>query len=118
MVRQAEFMRRVSLAARGTGSGARSLESQYFARTDPSFLRTLAADAAQQKKELKQEHGQERHWRVCPSCGARLREENLAGVLIDACPACGGMWFDRGEFELLRRAKRTFWSRLQEVFRS
>ncbi len=118
MVRQEEFMRRVASAARGAGGSARALENSYFARTDPSFLRALAADATQQKQALQQEHGKEKHWRVCPSCGARLREENLAGVLIDACPACGGLWFDQGEVELLLRAKRSFWTRLRELFRA
>jgi membrane associated rhomboid family serine protease len=45
----------------------------------------------------------------CPrGCGA-LRPEEVPGadgepVRLDACPRCGGVWFDRGEVERVRRA--------------
>ena len=35
----------------------------------------------------------------CPSCGSRLVEVERAGVLIDACPECRGIWLDRGELD-------------------
>lgn len=37
--------------------------------------------------------------RRCPRCARELRGVRLesSGVLIEACPACGGNWFDRGE---------------------
>lgn len=44
----------------------------------------------------------------CPKCQNPLRErerEVSAGdiVVMDACPACGGIWLDRGELEKLTR---------------
>lgn len=111
MVRENEIIRRVGNAARGLGSGqSRRLEAKYFAQNDPSFLRGLALNADGQKKELAAANQQEEHWRRCPSCGAKLAETNLKGVLIDACGQCGGIWLDKGELELLLRAKRSFWS--------
>ncbi|MHB0999076.1 MAG: TFIIB-type zinc ribbon-containing protein [Armatimonadota bacterium] len=35
----------------------------------------------------------------CPVCGERLRETNRQGVDIDICPACKGVWLDRGELD-------------------
>lgn len=37
--------------------------------------------------------------RPCPRCARAMRSVRLesSGVLIEACPACGGNWFDKGE---------------------
>jgi Zn-finger nucleic acid-binding protein len=35
----------------------------------------------------------------CPNDSARLVELDRAGVLIDACPECRGVWLDRGELD-------------------
>lgn len=34
---------------------------------------------------------------ICPNCGAPLTERAWAGVTVDACPGCRGLWMDRGE---------------------
>ena len=40
---------------------------------------------------------------TCPSCTepSTLRSVDRAGVLIDACPRCRGVWLDRGELDKL-----------------
>lgn len=40
---------------------------------------------------------------TCPACGAALREHKIAGIVLDECPACGGIWFDGDELEAYRR---------------
>jgi len=37
----------------------------------------------------------------CPRCRVNLREFQFPGssLMLDACPKCGGNWFDRGEIE-------------------
>jgi len=36
----------------------------------------------------------------CPRCEtAVLREGERDGVVVDVCPACRGVWLDRGELE-------------------
>lgn len=35
----------------------------------------------------------------CPRCGVLLNEIKKAGVLVDVCDQCLGMWLDRGELE-------------------
>ncbi|MEW6280823.1 MAG: protein kinase [Candidatus Eremiobacterota bacterium] len=39
----------------------------------------------------------------CVNCGARLHSELREGIGVESCPACGGCWLDRGEFEKLTR---------------
>jgi Zn-finger nucleic acid-binding protein len=35
----------------------------------------------------------------CTTDGSRLVEVDRAGILIDACPTCRGVWLDRGELD-------------------
>ena len=46
----------------------------------------------------------------CPRCDTLLNEITKAGVLVDACPRCLGIWLDRGELEKIG-------ARLREVER-
>src|SRR4051812_44526144 len=49
--------------------------------------------------------------RNCPVCPAEaMRMVPSGGVVIDVCPRCAGMWFDRGELELFpdRPSSRVF----------
>ncbi|MBA7640949.1 hypothetical protein ES703_48621 [subsurface metagenome] len=44
------------------------------------------------------------HWRVpvdCPVCKNAMIALELAEVEVDYCTACGGIWLDAGELELL-----------------
>ncbi len=39
--------------------------------------------------------------RNCPDCRITLRTTTTAGIEIDLCPSCQGIWFDAGEFDAL-----------------
>ena len=41
------------------------------------------------------------HWMRCPKCGRQMKTINNHEVLIDKCTQCGGLYFDKGEFEAL-----------------
>lgn len=43
----------------------------------------------------------------CPRDGKDLAPFDLGGVALDRCPACSGIWFDRGEFETVKKAPGT-----------
>lgn len=45
---------------------------------------------------------------ICPKCGAPMRTERRNGVAIELCTSCHGMFLDRGEFEQLMSAERSF----------
>jgi Zn-finger nucleic acid-binding protein len=36
---------------------------------------------------------------ICPNCNETLRERERAGVEVDVCPGCRGIWLDRGELD-------------------
>lgn len=38
---------------------------------------------------------------VCPRCRVSLETKLKNGAEIDICPQCGGIWLDRGEFEVM-----------------
>ena len=37
----------------------------------------------------------------CPRCKSDLIVVEFDDIELDSCPECGGLWFDRGEMELL-----------------
>ncbi len=71
-------------------------EEEYFARLD-----------AELRKELRRKADEERAAQVaaernkCPRDGSALVARETHHVVIDECPACGGMWLDKGELEIL-----------------
>lgn len=48
----------------------------------------------------RQRHAADRRLK-CPACGATMRTESLKAVDIDRCPACGGVFLDRGELQAI-----------------
>jgi len=42
--------------------------------------------------------------RVCVKCDSVLDQGTYAGVTVDLCPNCGGLWLDAGEIEKLGTA--------------
>jgi uncharacterized protein len=44
----------------------------------------------------------------CARClDTSLVAKDVAGVIFDACPRCGGVWLNRGEFEQLLANRQT-----------
>ncbi len=72
-------------------------EDEFFARQDADLIRqrraSLDADRAQQERKS--------HYMKCPKCGADLITSDFHHIKIDRCGECGGMWFDKGEIEML-----------------
>jgi hypothetical protein len=46
---------------------------------------------------------------LCPRCGIRLDERQHAGVSIDVCADCGGIWLDKGELEAIGEREGEGW---------
>jgi Zn-finger nucleic acid-binding protein len=51
----------------------------------------------------------------CPRCRAALRErerETATGevIVMDVCPACGGVWLDAGELEKLTQSENRYYA--------
>lgn len=48
------------------------------------------------------------HTRNCPTDGVALVEETMAAQLVERCPDCAGLFFDKGELESILRIARHF----------
>jgi NADH pyrophosphatase NudC (nudix superfamily) len=83
-------------------------EKLGYNEEDRAFHERDAAWIAAKRKELdaaraKQLADEDRktHFMKCPKCGQNLAETEFHGIKVDLCGSCGGMWFDKGEFEIL-----------------
>jgi hypothetical protein len=81
-------------------------EDEWALREEVEILRrtrkkTAADTAAAEKERLKQ-----LHWMRCPKCGMEMAEIDFRRVKVDACFACGGLFFDAGEVEQLAQDER------------
>lgn len=45
------------------------------------------------------------HWMRCPKCVGEMVEVKLAGIKVDQCGICHGIYFDHGELEILIESK-------------
>jgi uncharacterized protein len=78
----------------------RQNEEEYFAQENADLVR-------QHRERLDAERAaraaaeQRAHFMKCPKCGTNLMEREFHHVVVDVCPSCKGMWFDRGELEML-----------------
>ncbi len=74
-------------------------EEEFFKRQELERLRRMREEHARKMAEAERQRLRELHWMRCPKCGLELEEVEYRGVMVDACFACGGMFFDRGEVE-------------------
>jgi hypothetical protein len=76
-------------------------EEEYFYKLNKQLIekkrKELDAQRAQQQRQA--QTGQ--HWMKCPKCGQDMKEIDHHGIKVDQCSQCAGIYFDRGELELL-----------------
>jgi hypothetical protein len=81
-------------------------EDEWFRRHEQELL--VAAREAREKRERERLHAsaqeenarlKQLHFMRCPKCGQQMAEEQLAGVTVDRCSSCEGIFFDAGELE-------------------
>ncbi len=53
----------------------------------------------------------------CPACYDELRELQVGSLKVDACPACGGVWFDAFELQKADDEEEVVGERLQQINR-
>ena len=86
-------------------------EDEYFIKQDAELIKAQRArlDAERARAERAS------HFMRCPKCGGQLEEIEFHHINIDKCPECGGMWFDKGEIEMLQHVDQ---SRIRSFVRS
>jgi Zn-finger nucleic acid-binding protein len=91
-----------------------SKEDEYFHRKDQELVAKLRAEAEAQRTKAESEHQKKEYWMRCPKCGSALAEHRHGNVTIDRCTSetCGGIYLDRGELEILLKAKSSLLGRI------
>jgi hypothetical protein len=80
-------------------------EEEYFYRKNKELLEKKRAELDAVRRQQETQQLKQMHWMRCPKCGQQLVEEERSGIKLDHCPGCGGVFFDRGELELLLQAE-------------
>ena len=76
-------------------------EEEYFFKLNQKLIEERRKKLDAQKSGLAAEQQAHPHWMKCPKCGAEMKEIVLAGILVDQCGGCQGIYFDHGELETL-----------------
>lgn len=87
-------------------------EERYFHEHDLELLRKKRQQLDAERRSRQQEVTRQQHWMKCPKCGSDMQEVKMDLVMVDKCPECGGIYFDKGELELLLEAKKGFLKKL------
>lgn len=76
-------------------------EEEYSAKLNAELIREQRArlDAERASRDTAQPTMK------CPRCGGTLTEREYHHIKVDACDTCGGMWFDKGEVEMLEHVE-------------
>ena len=81
-----------------------SSESKPSRNEDEYFLKLDAERIKEMRERLNDERAsaeRKSHYMKCPKCGSDLRETDFHHVKVDICAACGGLWLDAGEIDML-----------------
>ena len=89
------------MAAKDLSQHGYDREEEYFYKKNKELMDKMRADLDAQRAEQKSQSADNPHWMKCPKCGEDLKEVDLAGVKVDQCAGCMGLYFDKGELELL-----------------
>ena len=94
-------------------------EEEYFYNVNKNLIERKRKSLDIQRAEQRKKELMEKHWMCCPKCGHEMEEIELLGIMADKCSACSGIFFDKGELELLLESKeqKGFLSGLKQLFR-
>ena len=85
-------------------------EDNYFRKLDQELMVALREKSAEEIEQAIRTYTCMR----CPKCGEPLASTLDRGMTFNACPGCGGIWLDKGEWEGLVGPKEHGW--LQRLF--
>jgi len=92
-------------------------EEEYFARKEAALLNRPAVEDRKRVDVEEDERRRLLHFMKCPKCGKQLEEIQHEGLYIDKCSGCDGIWFDRGELEIVRKNNVRILDTIQSLFR-
>lgn len=94
-------------------------EEEYFYKLNRQLIEKRRKELDAQRAQQRDHEKAGEHWMKCPKCGSNMKEIDLHGIKVDQCTRCSGIYFDRGELELLLESQepRGFLGGLKKLFR-
>ena len=91
-------------------------EEAAFKKQEQEALAKMRSELDAKRKATAGASAKAAHWMCCPKCGGKMAEKKLETVMVDQCTACGGIYFDAGELELLIKHEKAGSSMLGRLF--
>jgi NADH pyrophosphatase NudC (nudix superfamily) len=82
-------------------------EEAAFKKQEMEQLAKLRAELDAKRQAAAGAASKATHWMCCPKCGGKMAEKKFENVLIDQCTACGGIYFDAGELDMLIKREKS-----------
>ncbi len=76
-------------------------EDEYFTLEEAEKKRRIALQVKKQMAAEDAKRLKELHYMHCPKCGMQMQEIRLRGMDVDVCFACGGIFLDKGEIDVI-----------------
>jgi predicted RNA-binding Zn-ribbon protein involved in translation (DUF1610 family) len=77
-------------------------EDEYFAREDAERLRRMHFEEQRRLKQSEKAALAALHKGRCSGCGAQLVPEQVAGIVVQHCPSCGGAFLSKQAWEAVQ----------------
>ena len=96
-----------------------SKEEEYFYKINKELIDKKRKEFDAQQSGQAALEKRTTHWMKCPKCGEEMTEIELAGIKVDRCDGCGGIYFDHGELEILMESQepKGFLGAMKRLFR-
>lgn len=94
-------------------------EEEYFYKRNKELIDKMRGELDQSRAQREAHDSRQAHWMKCPKCGKAMEEVELAGIKVDQCTDCMGIYFDQGELEILLGAQepKGFLGGLKQLFK-
>jgi len=76
-------------------------EEEFFVKEDAEKKRKMALEVAKQLAADERKRLRDLHFMHCPKCGLKMEEVYLRGMDVEVCFACGGIFLDKGEIDII-----------------
>ena len=107
------------MAERDLKEQALTKEEEYFYNVNKELIERKRKSLDEQRAEQRKKELMAQHWMCCPKCGHKMKEMEILGIIADKCGNCSGIYFDKGELELLLESKeqKGFLRGLKQLFK-
>ena len=91
-------------------------EEAAFKKQEQEALAKMRAELDAKRQASAGASAKAAHWMCCPKCGGKMAERKFENVMVDQCGACGGIYFDAGELDMLIKHEKAGSTMLGRIF--